>query len=101
MKPSLPVIFRKWKNGDVLALFPTLPGTYYDAHTCTSYEHIGQHSSTWPALCVAHTKRARPDEYDSLLCELRSIYDDCDLRIVLRESPKMRRERYNALKGAE
>ena len=75
-----PVIFRKFKTGEVLALFPTLPGTN-DPHTCQSYQHIGQHGAA-SADC-SYTKPATPAEYADLLRELVSIgYDD--LKIVKR-----------------
>lgn len=39
-----PVIFRKFKDGEVIALFPALAGDG-DISTCCSYMHIGQHGS--------------------------------------------------------
>ena len=46
-----PVVIRVWKGDpdDVFALFPTDPADNY-GHLCTSYQHVGQHSSAdyWP-----------------------------------------------------
>ena len=75
------VIFRKFKEGDIIALFPELPGTN-DPYTCESYMHVGQHSSASIDI-VSITKPAKPDEYADLLAELKRIgYDD--LRIAKR-----------------
>ena len=65
------VVFRKFKEGDIIALFPRLPGTN-DPYTCGSYMHIGQHGSTDPGI-VNITELAKPTEYASLAKELRSI----------------------------
>ena len=70
------VIFRKWSNGDVIALFPDIDagGGY-----CSSYEHIGQHGGADYALVVAATKPAT--EYADLLAELKGLgYDDLVIR---------------------
>lgn len=72
------VIFRKWKDtGSVIAFFPDQK----DGHYIGSYEHVGQHgNATYPN---PQTVPAKPQEFASLLAELRSIgYDD--LRIVRR-----------------
>jgi hypothetical protein len=66
------VIFRKWPNGDIIALMPELPGTH-DPRTCTSYEHIGQHSAADYAHCIAATKRATAAECLDLARELRQV----------------------------
>lgn len=66
------VIFRKWRNGDIIALFPHHPGTN-NPDTCLSYEHIGQHGSCSPLLCSAHTTPATSEEYAPLKEELETI----------------------------
>lgn len=75
---ATPVIFKKFE-GEVTALFPTIPGNNSPA-TMTCYAHIGQHGiadQMWAALA----KPARPDEYADLLEELQSIgYDDLVIR---------------------
>lgn len=65
------VIFRKFKEGDVVALFTQEPGTY-SPYTCSSYMHIGQHSSADPLLSNI-LKLATPAEYRDLAKELRRI----------------------------
>jgi hypothetical protein len=70
-----PVIFRKWKKsegGDVFALFPYDLGTD-DPYTCSSYQHIGQHSAADPYHCIQMSERATPEEYAPLKAELESI----------------------------
>ena len=67
------VIFRKFKNGDVIALFPELPAyNYY----ITCYEHFGQHGSADYYVVLDQTKLASPKEYQELKKELETIgYD--------------------------
>lgn len=78
------VVFRKWKDGEVIALFPedtnTLDGTV------TSYMQIGQHSAADYAGVVASTRPAQPNEYRDLLAELKAI-GYTDLHIVQRSKP--------------
>lgn len=68
------VLFRKFQEGDIIALFPQYPGTN-DPRTCMSYMHIGQHGSA--DISLAHTlKRATEEEYQPLKKELESLgYD--------------------------
>ena len=65
------VIFRKWKNGNVLALFPHEVNTY-GGHV-TSYEHVGQHGNADYVGCIIKTKPANTDEYAPLKKELEGI----------------------------
>ena len=78
------VIFRKWKDGDIIALFPEEPGTQ-DPGTCSSYMHVGQHSAANPAI-IRETKPATPDEYRELALELKSI--GYNLEIISRNKHK-------------
>ena len=67
------VIFRKFKNGDVIALFPELPAY---KHYITCYEHFGQHGSADYHVVLDQTKLASPKEYQELKKELETIgYD--------------------------
>ena len=69
------VVFRKWKDGEVIALFPD-DMNLHDG-TVTSYMHVGQHGAADYAGVVAVTRPATEAEYRPLLCELRSVeYDD-------------------------
>ena len=65
------VMFRKWRNGDVIAMFPYEPGTN-DPWTCMSYEHVGQHGSASSDLSP-YTSPAKATEYSALKHELESI----------------------------
>lgn len=81
------VIFRTFKprpefqeaGGDVIAIFPELPGDSNPYRTCLSYQHIGQHG----AMIVDYTditRPASPAEYADLQRELESIGYDLDIR---------------------
>ena len=76
--PRTDVIFRKFKNGDIIALFP------YDIESykgdCLSYEHLGQHSNADYWGCVAKSKPARLSEYTPLMQELVSIGYELQVR---------------------
>jgi hypothetical protein len=63
------VIFRKF-NGEVLALFPELPGDSNPYRTCLSYQHIGQHGAAAIDLKAAPATLA---EYAPLARELESL----------------------------
>ena len=77
MNDKTRVIFRKWSNGDVLALFPELDAGDY---LCDSYMHVGQHGGADYIGCVAQTTLATPDEYQPLAVELASIGYDLDIK---------------------
>ena len=83
MKAETKVIFRKFREGDIIALFPTMAGDCDNGATCNSYQHIGQHGSASPLLVQAHTVAAKPGEYADLLRELKRI-GYADLRIARR-----------------
>lgn len=75
MKNELSVIFRKHKDGEVIAFFPafkTNPGML------TSYTHIGQHSEASIDFYKS-CKTAEYAEYSKLLEELKEIYDEYEL----------------------
>jgi hypothetical protein len=69
---EIPVIFRKWKDNDIVAIFPTLLGTN-DPYSCQMYEHVGQHGAGDPFHVIGQTAAAKPKEYASLLKELHQI----------------------------
>lgn len=63
----VPVIFRKYKDDEIIALFPTLqegPGL------CLSYMHHGQHGSADRELVTKQTSPATLKEYRKLAFEL-------------------------------
>lgn len=64
------VIFRKYRDGEIIALFPYLPEFRYTS--CMSYMHIGQHGTAHLEL-INNTKPASPDEYQDLYKELEGL----------------------------
>lgn len=71
-KPGgIPVIFRKFKDGEVIAIFPNAIADY-SGHVQT-YLHVGQHGAgNFPAL-MRDTKAATSLEYSALKKELSEI----------------------------
>ena len=92
------VIFRKFGDGDVIALFPELSGTG-DVDTCASYMHVGQHSAASVRL-VADTRPATEEDYAPLKQELERLgYQD--LQVVKRFSPQHRIKRWRDIYGLQ
>jgi hypothetical protein len=84
----IPVLFRMWKNEggqEVIAIFPTLPGTY-ESHTCDSYEHVGQHGACDPQGLIGRTRLATEPEYRALKHELESEPYNYKFRVIKRLS---------------
>jgi hypothetical protein len=65
------VIFRKFKDGDVIALLPECEANYGCVMT---YQHIGQHGEAYLTVTQI-TKPATEVEYCGLLSELQRIYE--------------------------
>lgn len=63
------VVFRKFKNGEIIALFPEIDEV---GGTIMSYMHVGQHGYA-SRLIVADTKLATAQEFGPLFTELESI----------------------------
>ena len=63
-------IFRKFKEGDIIALFPEIEHRW---PFCSSYQHMGQHSGADYKGLIQITKPATPEEYSDLKTELESI----------------------------
>jgi hypothetical protein len=66
------VIFRKFPDGDIIALFPCIPAEGLNPWTCQSYMHVGQHGAADPRI-VHDTRPARKHEYAALKTELERI----------------------------
>ena len=63
------VIFRKFPDGDVIAIFPRIMGDSNPYRTCLCYQQIGQHGAI--TLDFARfTKPAQVNEYTDLYNEL-------------------------------
>lgn len=76
--PPTIVIFRKWRDGEILALFPEIE---HNGPLCTSYQHLGKHGGADYHGCIQRTMAADPEEYQPLLKELRQIgYDNLVVR---------------------
>jgi len=84
-----PVVFRSFAEGDVIALFPTIPDGSYGQ--CCSYMHAGQHGAADYGHVIGLTRRSEPGEYADLLRELVSI--GYDPKPYAREQPWMHRQR--------
>lgn len=87
------VIFRKFKNGQIIALFPQEPATG-SGWECMSYMHICQHGDADPRI-VNDTKPATPLEYSELYNELKKIgYNDLSIyKKFTKEDYKIRKEK--------
>lgn len=93
------VVFRKFRNGEVIALFPELPHMIGNWDYCSSYMHVGQHGAASPhGLTWNHTSLAKPDEYAALQTELESI--GYNLTVRQRVTRKMDYARRDASKEA-
>lgn len=66
------VVFRKWSDGGIIALFPYMPWNR-SGGMITSYMHEGQHGPADYAGVIAGTRPATGEEYRDLLTKLESI----------------------------
>lgn len=66
---TINVYFRKWEDGDIIALWDEY---CMDYRWISSYEHIGQHSAATRDL-ITELEAAPPEEYAPLLSELERI----------------------------
>lgn len=73
------VIFRKFKEGDVIALFPA--DIVDVSGNCNSYMHVGQHGGADYNGLLSTTELASPPEYKALKKELESLGYDLDVRV--------------------
>lgn len=87
------VIFRKWPDGQIIALFPNIP--WASALDCASYMHVGQHGGADDTAVVRLTKPAKPAkpaDYAALAAELRGRGYVLDIRArVPRDALEKRR----------
>ena len=78
-KHQTAVVFRRFKDGDIIALFPGLKERSY---SCLSYMHVGQHGPAEYQHVIASTKPAKPKEYEDLKRELEGL--GYNLRVIQR-----------------
>ena len=84
------VIFRKWNNGQIIAIFPEIPADHCYGH-CMSYEHIGQHGTCAPGYVIHATTQASEAEALPIRKELESIGYELQVRLRYCESMQQRR----------
>lgn len=72
---NLKVIFRKTKDGEIIAFFPEASANFGNI---LSYMHIGQHGEASLEF-YQETNKATETEYNTLMMELKAIYDDYNL----------------------
>lgn len=65
------VVFRKYKNGDIIALFPEIPAALGEV---SSYQHIGGHGGADYKWVINSTKPTTKEEYMPLFNELEVNY---------------------------
>lgn len=65
------VVFRKYKNGDIIALFPEIPAAFGEV---ASYTHMNGHGGSHYKLVMNSTKSATEAEYMPLFNELVAKY---------------------------
>ena len=71
-KLDVDVVFRRYPDGDIVALFPYLVANNYFGY-CLSYQRVGQHGAADYTHCIQITKPATSSEYGNLLKELSAI----------------------------
>ena len=67
---KIKVVFRKYKEGDIIALFPEIKESDYKV---SCYQHVGQHGLTDYHETIKCTKLATDTEYQDLKKELETI----------------------------
>lgn len=70
-KQKVEVVFRKYDNGEIVALFPHNVADCSGA--CSGYTHIGQHTACDYDYTISITKPAKSEEYQDLFNELEKI----------------------------
>jgi len=85
------VIFKRFA-GEVIALFPSLPGDTNPYQTCMSYQHNGQHGAA--SMDLFTLPPATAPEWTPLLEELESM--GYTLRVATRATKKDRAARIRA-----
>jgi hypothetical protein len=66
------VVFRKWKNGNVIALFPELPADIF-GDFCDAYETVGQHGGADYHGVIQQTEPCSLVDATDLASELKTI----------------------------
>lgn len=85
MNNNIPVIFRRWPDGSIIALFPSIPSDQSGIF-CDSYERLGGHSGAAYEGVISRTTPASPKEYDALRRELESEPYNYQLKVYQRRT---------------
>lgn len=88
--PITKVIFRKFKEGQIIALFPEEISDQNPYH-CSSYMQLGQHSAADIVGMIRGTSAASPAEYADLKRELENYGpkdSNYNLKVIIRNHPK-------------
>jgi len=88
--PVTAVVYRRWNNGDIIALFPELPSDYQGWY-CDSYEHIGQHGGADYYAVIQATRPVSVEDAAPLARELERI--GYVLKPIKKASPKVHEQR--------
>ena len=91
---EMPVIFRKWPDGSIIALFPTLANDRA-GRSCLSYEHVGQHAKADLTGVIQSSKPANESEYKKLYDELTEL--GYKLKVYRRATKHHRKEMLESL----
>lgn len=62
-KPTTEVVFRKYQDGEIIALFPY---EIWSGYLVSSYMITGEHGGADYDHIISTTKPASPEEYDSM-----------------------------------
>lgn len=71
-KETTRIVFRRFPDGEIIALFPDESWNKFD-YTTASYMHVGQHGGADYRHVVTHTRPAAEPQYRDLLAELQRI----------------------------
>ena len=80
-----PVIFRRWPDGSIIALFPTIPDDYA-GRFCSSYARIGSHSGADYQGVISRTTPTSAKEHEALKQELEGYPYEYRLRVYQRRT---------------
>ena len=67
------VVFRVFKDGNIIALFPDDSYKYGSMYYTVCYQHSGQHGSCDYQAVISITKPATEEQYRSLAKELKNM----------------------------
>lgn len=84
------VIFRAYPDGEVVAIFPEIPGDHTGT-LCNSYMHVGQHGMAHCRDVANATRPARPEEWRDLAKELTQIGYDLNVKKRVTEAMDKKR----------